>query len=102
MRDSMKLLAWSLAALLTVGHTLTAQGGARLAGRVLVKSTKVGVAHAQVAQLGGPAVTTDSAGRFALRNVSRGTVHLLVRAIGYEPSEVTIGINRTDFLYVAI
>lgn len=60
-----------------------AQGS--IAGRVLSAETKAPVAGAEVSVAGqARQATTDSAGRFSLRDVKAGTVFLITRAFGFK------------------
>jgi hypothetical protein len=66
-----------------------AQGS--IAGRVMSVETKAPVAGAEVTVPGqGLQATTDSAGRFSLRDVKAGTVLLITRAVGFRPDTAQV------------
>lgn len=75
---------------------------ATLGGRVVVRASNRGVASAQVTDVGGRSTLTDSAGRFLFRGDAPGTVHLVVRAIGYDPRSLTLTLRSGDSVDVTL
>jgi hypothetical protein len=76
--DVFSLLTWVIAA----------QAGAQssIAGRVMSADTKAPVMGAELIVLGQDRkATSDSAGRFSIRDIKSGNVFLVTRAVGFKP-----------------
>ena len=84
------MYATAVSALVGAGNA-HAQGS--IAGRVMSAETKAPIAgavvtvHRQERQ-----ATTDSLGRFSLRNVTAGTVFLMTRAVGFRPDTARVDV----------
>ncbi|MGH7713457.1 MAG: carboxypeptidase-like regulatory domain-containing protein [Gemmatimonadaceae bacterium] len=83
--------------------TLPAQDVASIAGRLVYKTTKAGVAGAEVT-LGPRAarLVTDAAGHFRFDRVPPGTVSLLVRRLGFVPESASFEVRAADDLDLLI
>lgn len=70
---------------------LLAQGS--ISGRVMSAETKAPIAGAEVSVAGqARQATTDSAGRFSLRDVKAGTVYLITRALGFRSDTARVDV----------
>lgn len=91
---SIGLLAVALG-LLVVVQPLTAQQG-EVGGVVVDSKSGQPIARAQVVAEGGATATTDSRGRFVLKNLSGAQVVLNVALIGYRPLRATVNVGNTE------
>jgi carboxypeptidase-like protein len=80
----MPVLRWIAGAVLVSANTANAQGS--ISGRVLADPTRAPVAGAEIILRGTTqVVTTDSAGKYNLRDLPRGVITLITRAVGFAP-----------------
>lgn len=94
---------WSLPAItmaLALSRTaLSAQPTATIEGRVVHARSGSAIQGAEVVLLpDGRRVITDSAGRYALRSTPTGAQRLTVRALGFQPVELTVTLHPGDHL----
>ncbi|MEW5916824.1 MAG: carboxypeptidase regulatory-like domain-containing protein [Gemmatimonadota bacterium] len=94
-------------ALLTLGLSVAlpalAQSGARIAGRVVQKTTKAGILGAEVKLApDGRVLVSDSAGYFTFDGVAAGPVLLLVRRIGFAAESASFAVASNEDLDVLI
>lgn len=89
---------WVLAAMLLLPVAAAAQqGNARLHGRVVDHTSTAGLRQAEIVlPEQGRATRTDSGGEFALAGLPNGSLRLVVRALGFRPSEVVIDLKAGD------
>jgi hypothetical protein len=96
--------AWALCAILAIGLLVPRDAGAQrrgsgsVSGRILDQVTREPVAGAHVLLVGTRvAVSTDSAGHFAMQSLPNGDVTFEVRALGYRMGrwQVTLPIGMT-------
>ena len=72
-----------------------AQGS--IAGRVMSAEAKAPVAGADVIILGqGRQATTDSSGKYSLRDVKAGTLLLITRALGFRPDTARVDVSPDE------
>ena len=83
----MPVLRWIAGAVLVSANAASAQGS--ISGRVLADSTRAPVAGAEIFLRGTTrVVTTDSAGKYSLRDLPRGVITLITRAVGFTPDSL--------------
>ena len=71
----------------------------RLRGRVIDRSSASGLPYAEIVLVGqGRLVRSDSAGNFSLAALPSGSVQLLVRAIGFTPTQLFVDVKDGDDL----
>jgi carboxypeptidase family protein len=71
--------------------SLEAQQPATLVGTVQHRASGRGIANAQISLLDGDrSVVSDSSGKYVFAELSEGSAHILIRAIGFAPERVTV------------
>ena len=102
--DEMIRSLWcaSLGVALVATATL-AQNGAAIAGRVVTKASKAGIAGAEVSLgPGSRRVTSDAAGHFEFAQVPAGVVSLVVKRLGFAPESASFEVQSNEDLDVLI
>ena len=75
-------------------HLGAQERSARLRGRVIDRSSALGIARAEIALMGeGRSVQSDSGGNFTLRDLPTGVLQIFVRAMGFEPTQLYLDVK---------